>query len=410
MTAEIIAVGSELLTPDRVDTNSLYLTSKLNDLGVEVTQKTVIGDDRARAAAAVRASIERAGIVVLTGGLGPTEDDVTRDAVAAALGRGLEYRDEIWQGIRERFLRRGRVIPEINRRQAYVIEGSEPLPNANGTAPGLWIEVEGRVVLLLPGPPGEMRPMFEEYAIPRLKRVLPQRVLVTRVYRIALMPESEVDQRIAPVYTKYANPVTTILAAAGDIQVHLRAQGDDEAQAYALLDEVGEQIEAILGDRIYSRTGEPLEVVVGNLLRDRGETVSVAESATGGLLAVRITSVPGASDYFAGGFLVYNDRMKAALLGIPESMLKEHTAVSEPVAEAMAVAAQERTGSSYALSITGVAGPGGGEEKTPVGTVFIGIAGPDGRGVHRARFPGNRDFVRNMAAQTALDLLRRKLG
>jgi nicotinamide-nucleotide amidase len=410
MTAEIIAVGSELLTPDRVDTNSLYLTSKLNDLGVEVTQKTVIGDDRARAAAAVRASIERAGIVVLTGGLGPTEDDVTRDAVAAALGRGLEYRDEIWQGIRERFLRRGRVIPEINRRQAYVIEGSEPLPNANGTAPGLWIEVEGRVVLLLPGPPGEMRPMFEEYAIPRLKRVLPQRVLVTRVYRIALMPESEVDQRIAPVYTKYANPVTTILAAAGDIQVHLRAQGDDEAQAYALLDEVGEQIEAILGDRIYSRTGEPLEVVVGNLLRDRGETVSVAESATGGLLAVRITSVPGASNYFAGGFLVYNDRMKAALLGIPESMLKEHTAVSEPVAEAMAVAAQERTGSSYALSITGVAGPGGGEEKTPVGTVFIGIAGPDGRGVHRARFPGNRDFVRNMAAQTALDLLRRKLG
>lgn len=410
MTAEIIAVGSELLTPDRVDTNSLYLTSKLNDLGVEVTQKTIVGDDRARAAAAVRASIERAGIVVLTGGLGPTEDDVTRDAVAAALGRGLEYRDEIWQGIRERFLRRGRVIPEINRRQAYVIEGSEPLPNANGTAPGLWIEVEGRIVLLLPGPPGEMRPMFEEYAIPRLKRVLPQRVLVTRVYRIALMPESEVDQRIAPVYTKYANPVTTILAAAGDIQVHLRAQGDDEAQAYALLDEVGEQIEAILGDRIYSRTGEPLEVVVGNLLRDRGETVSVAESATGGLLAVRITSVPGASDYFAGGFLVYNDRMKAALLGIPESMLKEHTAVSEPVAEAMAVAAQERTGSSYALSITGVAGPGGGEEKTPVGTVFIGIAGPDGRGVHRARFPGNRDFVRNMAAQTALDLLRRKLG
>jgi nicotinamide-nucleotide amidase len=410
MTAEIIAVGSELLTPDRVDTNSLYLTSKLNDLGVEVTQKTIVGDDRARAAGAVRASLERAGIVVVTGGLGPTEDDVTRDAVAAALGRGLEYRDEIWQGIRERFLRRGRVVPEINQRQAYIIEGSEPLPNANGTAPGLWIEVDGRAVLLLPGPPGEMRPMFEEYGIPRLKRVLPQRVLVTRVYRVALMPESEVDQRIAPVYTKYTNPATTILAAAGDIQVHLRAQGHDEAQACALLDELGEQIEAILGDRIYSRTGEPLEVVVGNLLRDRGETVSVAESATGGLLAVRITSVPGASDYFAGGFLVYNDRMKAALLGIPESMLKEHTAVSEPVAEAMAVAAQERTGSSYALSITGVAGPGGGEGETPVGTVFIGIAGPDGRGVHHARFPGNRDFVRNMAAQTALDLLRRKLG
>jgi nicotinamide-nucleotide amidase len=410
MDAEIIAVGSELLTPGRLDTNSLYLTGKLNELGVEVTEKIVIGDDRERAAAAVRGSLERVEIVVLTGGLGPTEDDVTRDAVAAALGRSLQYRDEIWQGIRERFLRRGRVIPEINRRQAYIIEGSEPLPNANGTAPGLWIELDGRAVLLLPGPPGEMRPMFEEYAIPRLKRVLPQQVLVTRVYRIALMPESEVDQRIAPVYTKYANPATTILAAAGDIQVHLRARGESEAQAYALLDEVGGQIEEILGDRIYSRLGEPLEVVVGNLLRDRGETVSVAESATGGLLAVRITSVPGASDYFAGGFLVYNDRMKAELLGIPESMLKEHTAVSEPVAEAMAVAAQERTGSSYALSITGVAGPGGGEEKTPVGTVFIGIAGPDGRGVHRARFPGNRDLVRNMAVQTALDLLRRKLG
>jgi nicotinamide-nucleotide amidase len=410
MNAEIIAVGSELLTPGRLDTNSLYLTARLNELGVEVIQKTVIGDDRERAAAAVRASLDRTEIVVLTGGLGPTEDDVTRDAVAAALGRGLQYHDEIWQTIRERFLRRGRVIPEINRRQAYIIQGSEPLPNANGTAPGLWIELDGRAILMLPGPPGEMQPMFEEYGIPRLKRMLPQQVLVTRVYRIALMPESEVDQRIAPVYTRYTNPATTILAAPGDIQVHLRARGESEAQAYELLDEVGGQIEEILGDRIYSRLGEPLEVVVGNLLRDRGETLSVAESATGGMLAMRITSAPGASDYFAGGFLVYNDRMKAELLGIPESMLKEHTAVSEPVAEAMAVAAQERTGSSYALSITGVAGPGGGEEKTPVGTVFIGVAGPGGRGVHRARFPGNRDFVRNMAAQTALDLLRRKLG
>ncbi len=410
MNAEIIAVGSELLTPQRVDTNSLFLTDQLNALGVEVVAKTIVGDDRDRLAGAVRAAIARSDILVLTGGLGPTEDDVTRDAVARALGRDLVFRQDICGRIEERFRHGNRVMAEINKRQAFVIEGAEALPNANGTAPGQWIGQDGRVVVLLPGPPGEMKPMFAESCLPRLERLLPKQVIRTRVYRIALVPESEVDQWISPVYTRYKNPVTTILAAVGDIQVHLRARCATAGEAEALLAEAGPQIEDILGDRIYSANGAPLEVVIGERLRERGETVSVAESCTGGLVGERITSVPGASDYFAGGFLVYNDRMKMQLLGVSESLLNEHAAVSEPVAEAMALAVREHTGSTYAISITGIAGPAGGTQATPVGTIIAGLAGPDGCPTHRMLFSGGRDRVRTLASQFALDLLRRRLG
>ena len=230
MTAEIIAVGSELLTPDRMDTNSLWLTAELNGLGIEVATKTIVGDDRERLAAAVRLALGRSEVIILTGGLGPTEDDVTRDAVAAALSRKLVYVEEIFRRIEARFAFRKRPMPEINRRQAYVIEGAEALPNENGTAPGLWIGLDGRALVLLPGPPGEMKPMFTAECLPRLRRLVPARFLRTRFYRIAMVPESEVDQRIAPVYTRYANPVTTILAGAGDIQVHLRAQAASAAE------------------------------------------------------------------------------------------------------------------------------------------------------------------------------------
>jgi len=410
MNAEIIAVGSELLTPQRQDTNSLYLTDQLNAMGVEVVAKLIVGDDRARLAEAIRAAMARSEILVLTGGLGPTEDDVTRDAVAQALGREQEFHPEIADAIDQRFRRRGRgPMPEINRRQAYVISGAEILANPNGTAPGQWIVVDGRVVMLLPGPPSEMKPMFAAQCLPRLERVLPPQVIRTRVFRIANMPESEVDQRIAPVYTRYTNPVTTILAAAGDIQVHLRARCGTAEEAERLLEEVAPQIEAILGERIYSRDGEPLETAIGRRLRERGETVSVAESCTGGMLAERITSTSGSSDYFLGGFLVYTDLMKTALLGVSEDLLNEHTAVSEEAARAMATGARVRTGSTWALSVTGVAGPGGGTEAAPAGTVIIGVAGPDGVAARRLRLPGDRALVRVLATQNALDLLRLKL-
>ncbi len=411
MNAEIIAVGSELLTPQRQDTNSLYLTDQLNTLGVEVVAKLIVGDDRARLAEAVRAAVARSEILILTGGLGPTEDDVTRDAVAQALGREQVFHQEICDAIEQRFLRRiRRPMPEINRRQAYILAGAEELPNPNGTAPGQWLVHDGRAVMLLPGPPNELMPMFSAECRPRLERFLPPQVIRTRFFRIANMGESDLDQRIAPVYTRYANPVTTILAAAGDVQVHLRARSATAEDAERLLDEVAPQIESILGERIYSRNGDPLEAVVGQRLRERGETLSVAESCTGGMLAERITSVAGSSDYFLGGFLVYTDRMKTELLGVSEALLKEHTAVSEEAAREMARGARERTGSTWALSITGVAGPGGGTDAAPAGTVIIGVAGPEGIATRREMRPGDRARVRVLATQLALDLLRLRLG
>ncbi len=410
MNAEIIAVGSELLTPQRIDTNSLFLTDQLNGLGVEVVAKLIVGDDRARLADAVRAALARSEIVVLTGGLGPTEDDVTRDAVASALDRTQDFRQEICDWIEERFRRGKRKMAEINRRQAFVIAGAEVLPNPNGTAPGQWIEQTGRVVMLLPGPPNEMKPMFLDHCRPRLEMMLPPQVIRTRVYRIALMPESEVDQRIAPVYTRYSNPVTTILAAPGDIQVHLRARSAESVEAERLLEEVGGQIEAILGERIYSRNGDPLEAALGGLLRERNETVSVAESCTGGLVGERLTAIPGSSDYFVGGFLTYCDRTKRELLGVSQVLLDDHTAVSEPVAEAMAAGARERTGATWALAVTGVAGPDGGTETNPVGTVIVGLAGPGICRSHRLRWNGDRERVRMLASQLALDVLRRALA
>lgn len=409
MNAEIIAVGSELLTPQRIDTNSLYLTDQLNRLGIEVVTKSVIGDDRQRLCAAVRLAASRSEVVVLTGGLGPTEDDVTREAVAAALGRPLVFRPDLMEAIEARFARMGRKMAEINRRQAYVVDGAEALRNDNGTAPGLWLDHEGAAILLLPGPPPEMKPLFERECEPRLRARIPPLAIRTRFYRVALMAESDLDQLIAPVYKRYENPVTTILAAPGDIQIHLRARCASEQEAERLLAELGGKVEELLGDRLYSTTGDPLEKVVGGRLRACGASLSVAESCTGGMLGERITSVAGSSDYFRGGFLVYSDEMKSRLLGVPAGLLREHTAVSAPVAMAMASGARDRTGSTYALSVTGVAGPGGGGGPIPAGTVFLGLAAPDGTSAIERRFPGDRARVRAMAVQTALDLLRRAL-
>jgi nicotinamide-nucleotide amidase len=409
--AEIIAVGSELLTPNRVDTNSLYLTEQLNNLGVEVIAKSVIGDDRDRLAAAVRRSIDRAEIVVLTGGLGPTEDDVTRDAVALALDRKQEFHPEIKDAIEERFRRFGRRMAEINLRQAFVIEGAEALSNDRGTAPGQWVEESGRYLMLLPGPPNELKGMFERHCFPRLSRAVPRKVIRTLVFRVAGMGESDLDQLIAPVYKRYINPVTTVLAAPGDVQVHLRAQCEFEEEAAALLNEVGSQIELLLGEKIYSRNGDPLEEAVGALLRKAGATLAVAESCTGGLLSERLTSVAGSSDYFLGGLVTYTAALKAEMLGVPAEILATYGAVSRETAEAMAAGVRQRTGATYALSVTGLAGPGAGGEKAPVGSVYIGIADAVGcRAIHRQFPAGDRARVRQFAAQTALDQLRLRLS
>jgi len=408
MNAEIIAVGSELLTPERVDTNSLFLTDQLNVLGVEVVTKSVIGDDLNRLVDAVRRAISRSQIVILSGGLGPTEDDLTRDAVAGALDRRLIYHSEIADLLEQRFAQLKRKMSEVNKRQAFIIEGAEILPNDRGTAPGQWIEDSGSRLMLLPGPPHELKAMFTRQCLPRLMRIVPRQVIQTLVLRVAGMPESDLDQLIAPVYKKYENPTTTILAAAGDIQIHLRAHCPTEAEAMALLAEVAGPIDLLLGDRIYSRNGQSLEEVVGELLRRLGATLAVAESCTGGLLGQRVTSIPGSSDYFLGGFITYANRMKIDWLGVPKEIIEEYGAVSRQAAEAMAQGARRRSGATYALSITGVAGPDGGTEKSPVGTVYVGLADSAGCSVIHRQFIGDRTRIRQFSTQVALDILRRK--
>jgi nicotinamide-nucleotide amidase len=409
MNAEIIAIGSEMLTPQRLDTNSLYLTAELNNLGIEVVAKCVIGDDRERLAGAIRAAMSRSPILILSGGLGPTEDDVTREAVAQALDRKLVYNEEIAVWLSERFAKIRRRMAENNKRQAFLVEGAEMLSNDRGSAPGQWVEESGSVAMLLPGPPHELKSMFERHCVPRLARIVPRQVIRTLFLRITGMPESDLDELISPVYKKYTNPACTILAANGDLQVHLRAQCATEADADALLAEVGGPIELLLGDRLYSHNGDPLEVVVGNLLRQNHATVSVAESATGGMLGERFTSVPGSSDYFVGGFITYTNAMKRDLLGVDPQILEQHCAVSKDTAEAMAAGARRRTGSSYALSITGVAGPDSGGENAPVGSMWVGLADAGGvTAVHR-QFPGDRQRIRVFTTQMALDLLRRRL-
>lgn len=409
MDAEIIAVGSEMLTPQRVDTNSLYLTGELNNLGVEVVSKCVIGDHRERLAEAVRGARARSAIVILSGGLGPTEDDLTREAVALALDRKLAFHPEIAQALEERWARMKREMAEVNKRQAFIIEGADILPNDRGTAPGQWVEESGGVVMLLPGPPHELKSMFERQCLPRLARIVPRLAIRTLLMRVTGMAESELDQTIAPVYTRYTNPTTTILAANGDLQIHLRARCGSPAEAEALLAEVAGPIELLLGDRVYSRNGDPLEVVVGEMLRQRHATVAVAESCTGGLLGDRFTSVPGSSDYFAGGFITYTKAMKIELLGVPPEILEQFGAVSKETAEAMAAGARRRTGATYALSVTGVAGPDAGGEDAPVGTVYVGIADAAGTHVVHRQFIGDRTRIRVFTCQMALDVLRRRM-
>jgi nicotinamide-nucleotide amidase len=406
MNAEIIAVGSELLTPSKLDTNSLWLTDQLNALGIEVVQKAIVGDERSRLAALVTGALERSDVIIVTGGLGPTEDDVTRDAVAHALGRQLRFHQDLADAIAARFARMKRVMAEINKRQAYLIEGAEALPNERGTAPGQWIPLpQNKAVLLLPGPPNELKPMWDAHALPRLQTIAPALAIATRHFRVAGMGESDLDQLIAPTYTAYANPVTTILAAPGDVHIHLRARCPQPAQAEALVEELGQKIRALLGHRIYSDDGADLETVVGRLLHAHHATVSVAESMTGGLLAQRITSVPDSSHWFVGGLLTYTDAIKQSLLGVPADLLAQHSAVSAECALAMAQLARQRTASTWALSVTGYAGPSGPD----VGLVYLGIAGPASAETKRLDLFGDRARIRSMAATHALDWLRHHL-
>ncbi len=412
-TAEIIAVGSELLTPHRIDTNSLWLTGRLNDLGIEVRAKAIAGDDHDDLAAIVAAALSRADLVITTGGLGPTDDDVTRDVVSRVLQRPMHQNADVMTAIEERFKRRGLKMPEINRRQAQVPEGAVVLKNPHGTAPGLWIDHDQRVVVLLPGPPRELQPMFEAGVAARIEARSPGRRLRRRVLKVHGRSESQVEEVAFPIYSRLSDeavPVqTTILATPGQIELHLAAAGVDVAAIDRRLDDGINALAAALGLAVFSTDGRSLEQVVGDALRKRGWRIAAAESCTGGLLMGRLTDVPGSSAWTIGGVVAYDDEVKRRDLGVPAEMLAEHGAVSEPVAIAMAEGIRGRFAAEIGVGITGIAGPGGGSTAKPVGLVVIALVTPSAQMVRTLNFPGDRAAIRQHSTAAALDMVRRAL-
>jgi nicotinamide-nucleotide amidase len=413
-TAEVIAVGSELLGSTRLDTNSLFLADRLGALGIELRGKAVAGDDRRRLADVFRGALSRADLVVLTGGLGPTDDDLTREAVAEVLGLEMREDPAIVEQIRERFARRGLRMPEVNRRQAMVPRGATVLDNPNGTAPGLLIEHDDHLVVLLPGPPRELQPMFERVC----ERVLVSRAGAFRVYRATLFiagrGESSVEEIAQPIYSKWTSespPIeTTILAMPGQVELHLSLRAQPGPAAQDRLGRAHDALRTALGGDVFSTESRSMEDVVGALLRERGLTIAAAESCTGGLLLSRLTDIPGSSDYVAGGVVVYSNELKTQLAGVSPDLIAAHGAVSEPVAAALADGIRARTGASVGVGITGIAGPGGGTPEKPVGTVAIAFSGGElGSRVRTFSFFGGRPQIKFQATQTAMDMVRRAL-
>jgi nicotinamide-nucleotide amidase len=409
LSAEIIAIGSELLAPDRTDTNSLWLTDKLNRLGIDVKLKTIVGDDDARLEELIKDAVKRSRVVITTGGLGPTEDDITRKVVARALGRRLLLDENVLAEIRTRFQSFGLTMPERNSRQAMVIDGADVLPNPNGTAPGLYLKHQDCAIALLPGPPREMQPMFDNHVQGRLQELSSDLRFARRILRVAGMGESAVDEKIAPIYTQYENPQTTILFNSSEIEIHLRAHARTESEAESLLDELSLKIEKALGNAVFSFRGETMEEVIGRRLIITGFTLAVAESCTGGLIAQRITSVPGSSAFFIESVVTYSNESKTRLLGVDKKLIRDHGAVSKEVARDMARGVRHRAKTDFGLAVTGIAGPGGGSEDKPVGLVYIALADDAHTEHKRLIFPGDRELIRWRASQAALDMLRRRL-
>ena len=404
-----------MLTPTHLDTNSLFITERLNELGIDLQGKAVAGDDRDVLKTIVADALRRCDLLVLTGGLGPTDDDLTRDVVADLIGQPLEYQAEIFELIDKRFASRGLRTPEINRRQAMVPRGAVVLPNKNGTAPGLWIEHQHKLIVLLPGPPRELKPMFETVIQERLLGLVGASRLFRRLLRITGQSESSVEEKMQPLYARWlAAPTriaTTILASLGQIELHLTAVAPSTEEGHRALDVAVAEVQSALGRDLFSTNGETMQEIVGQLCRARGYRIAAAESCTGGLVMARLTEVPGSSDYVDRGVVVYSNQSKTDLLGVPADLITQHGAVSEPVAEAMANGMVRRAGTDLAVAITGVAGPGGGTPDKPVGMVVVAAAWKRNESletrVRTFRFVGGREMVRFQASQAALDMARR---
>ncbi|MGB6864698.1 MAG: competence/damage-inducible protein A [Candidatus Aminicenantaceae bacterium] len=406
---EIIAVGNELLTPYYQDTDSIYITQRLNDLGIEINFKSIVGDSRDDLADCISSSLVRSDIIFLIGGLGPTEDDRTREVVASTLGKKLIFEEKILNKIRQRFELRGFEMPSVNNKQAYIIEDSSILENKHGTAPGLWLEAGDKLLILLPGPPHEIKPMFENYVWPRFLEFQKQFV-ARRVLKTSGLTESKIDSLLLDVYPLQPSVKLTTLAYPGQIELHLFSRSmESHKKADEALDDLEYDLQKRLGDNIFSSSGEELEEVVGSLLRQAQKTLSIAESCTGGLLGHRITNVSGSSDYFQQGVLTYSNDSKVQLLNIPYDLILQHGAVSHEVAKAMAIGIRKISGSDIALSITGIAGPNGGSPEKPVGLVYVGLSLESDVEVAKNIFLGNREIIKTQSSQKALDMLRRHL-
>ena len=413
-TAEVIAVGSELLTSLRIDTNSLFITDRLESIGIKVVAKAVVGDDGPSLSTLFQQALDRVDLVVLTGGLGPTDDDLTRAVVAEVLGRHCREDLGIIEKIQRRFNARGLKMPEINRRQGLVPDGAVVLDNPNGTAPGLWLEHGNKVVLLLPGPPNELKTILQALIEGRLLSLAPSNFhLCRRILRITGRTESNVEEIAQPVYSlwkNHATPVyTTILASLGQIELHLTTSAETLTVGAERLEILTKELVAVLGHSVFSTDGSTLEEIVGNKLVERGHRLAVAESCTGGLLASRLTDTPGSSRYFDLGVVTYSNQAKNNYLGVSPDLIVTEGAVSELVAREMALCARTKADVHAAVAITGILGPGGGTTQKPVGTVAIAVAvspEPVSRTFH---FLGLRSDIKFQATQAALDLLRREL-
>lgn len=413
MNCEIIAVGSELLTPFRQDTNSLYVTDRLYELGVRVVFKTIVGDRKEHLVDAIQTGLRRVDILILTGGLGPTEDDLTRQAVATALKIALKRDPDLVAQLYARFAGRRIQMTSNNTRQGDRLENATILDNPNGTAPGQWLDTiyggHRKLVILLPGPPSELEPMFDQACMPLLEAALPVSFIARRTLKAAMIGESAADARIAPIYQKYGDVETTILAHTGDIQLNLLCAKKAMDLAQRRVDELAGKIEEELEDFIYSSQAETLEQIVLYYLGMRGATLAVAESCTGGLMSQRLTSIDGSSRSFLGGAIVYSNDLKTEFADVPRTLIDDYGAVSSEVAEAMADGIRERVGATFGCGITGIAGPGGGTEEKPVGLVYVAVSDGKHTDVLEKRFLGGRESIRQWAAQQALDMVRRRL-
>jgi len=409
LTIEIIAVGSELLTPFYQDTNSLYITSQLNSLGLKVTYKTIVGDDPDSLWSCFNQASKRAHMIFVIGGLGPTNDDITREVFSEFLGREMEFRSDVFESIKKRFYTRGLKIASSSQKQASIIKGSEIIKNRVGTAPGMWIEDSGLIFILLPGPPNELKSMFESEVLPKIKKYKTG-FIFRKVLKITGITESKTETMIQDLYPLSPDINLSFLSYPGQIEIHLTSYSTFSSR------EAANQIKPLLGsinhrlkNYIFSKDGEEMEEIIGKLLAKNKNTLSTAESCTGGLLGHRITNVPGSSRYFLQGVQVYSNESKIQLLGIKKSILQRNGAVSSVVARLMAEAIRKKSGADYGLSITGIAGPGGGTKDKPVGLVFTALSWDNGVKVDKNQFLGDRSIIKFRSTQKAMDMLRRQI-